>query len=192
MDIVDPILLSYEDSEGVHGLYLLKHKRIKKTYTFLRFASSYEQLEAVVNKIIPISKLFSDNMEKIDINLKQSTYVSTKINLNEAIDYQYLPQEDFYLDKRYPNNVDLNLVKLKISYLKRNFEFKSSSFISIPFEAGVIDEYTSIDESENQIKKYYINKKFEKNFDSKNKKERVFTEKNESKTKKIQNQFSNI
>ncbi|MDM7641110.1 hypothetical protein [Leuconostoc citreum] len=188
MDIVDPILLSYEDNEGVHALYLIKHKRIKKQYTFLRFQSNYEQLELVFDKIIPISALFPNNMEKIDIDLKRSKNTSYPINLSKAKADNYLPQDTFYLDKKYPNNINLNIAKLKVKQLKKNFNVKSELFENVSLEFETSDKsgyYTISNEQNNKLELIYENNNFKTNFSLVNKQEKVFEEKNENKLNTI-------
>lgn len=187
MDIIEPILLSYEDNEGVHALYLIKHKRIKKQYTFLRFQSNYEQLELVFDKILPISALFPDNMEKINIDLKCANNTSSPISLDKALADNYLPQDNFYLDKKYPNNINLDVAKSKIKRLKTNFSLKSELFenVSLEFEkSDKIDYHTIVSEQDSKLESIYENKNIKNNFTLVNKQEKVFV-KNESKLIKI-------
>lgn len=129
-DIVDPILLSFENKGNVYVIYLINHKKIRKTARFLVLKSSYIDLERVLMEKDPVNILFkrSNEIEERYIDLKNKMIDSEYITLNKAIDKNYIPSDSFYLDKRYPNKVDLEDLKVKISILRRVFDMKKEIF----------------------------------------------------------------
>lgn len=183
LDVVDPVLVSYEDVNGVHVLYLIEHKRIKKTYTFLKIETNYEVLEDILNQRKPLSNVFSKNMKKVYLNLKKRFTRYSDINLSEAIDKNFIPEETFYLDKKYPNRINLNDAKVTVSVLRKNFEYKNKYFENIDFK-----NLDLVDEVENYL---HDDDKIMDN-DFKGYKKRKVNKYNENRTEKVQTQLFNI
>lgn len=106
MDIKYPILMSYEDKYEVHVLYITKFKRLKKQLDYVTVKSSYEEIIDVLQKNKPLNHLFK-NKEMIQrkVNKKLRIDTTKKLNYNELI--ELLPKDDFYLDQKYPNKIDL-------------------------------------------------------------------------------------
>lgn len=106
MDIKYPILMSYEDKYEVHVLYITKFKRLKKQLDYVTVKSSYEEIIDVLQKNKPLNHLFK-NKEMIQRKVNKKLFIDTtkKLNYNELV--ELLPKDDFYLDQKYPNKIDL-------------------------------------------------------------------------------------
>jgi hypothetical protein len=129
-DIVDPILLSFENRGNVYVIYLISHKKIRKTASFLIVKSSYTDLEKVLMEEEPVNILFNrgNDIKEEYIDLRNKKINSEDITLSKAIDKNYIPSDSFYLDKEYPNRVDLDDLKVKVPMLKKVFDIKRERF----------------------------------------------------------------
>lgn len=128
-DIVDPILLSFENRGKVYVIYLINHKKIRKIASFLVVESSYTDLEKVLMEKEPVNILFNrGNIKEEYIDLRNKEINSETISLKKAIDKNYIPSDSFYLNKKYPNRVNLDDLKIKLPILKKVFEIKKEKF----------------------------------------------------------------
>lgn len=145
MDIKYPILMSYEVNHEIHVLYITKFKRLKKQLDYITVKSSYEEIIDVLQKNKPLNHLFKNKeMNQRKVNRKHFSDTTKKLNYNELI--EILPKDDFYLDQKYPNKIDLEEALDEI-ILQKNF------FDKLLKEYDYIKEYDYTKKQNKKIKK---------------------------------------
>lgn len=129
LDITAPLLMSFEHGENVYIIYITKYMRIGKQMDFLIAQSSYEEIENVVLGKQAMNVLFKEKkLEKQQINLKKNILEQKYITSREANNNGYLPKDDFFLDKKYPNKVNLDTLAGLINIQKNILNQKKSLF----------------------------------------------------------------
>ena len=129
LDITAPLLMTFEHGENVYIIYVTKYKRLAKQLDFLIALSSYEEIENVVLKKQAINVLFKGKrLEKQQINLKSNKYEQSYITSIEADKCGYLPKDDFFLDKKYPNKTNLDTLANSIKIQKEILNIRKTYF----------------------------------------------------------------
>ena len=129
LDITAPLLMTFEHGENVYIIYVTKYKRLAKQLDFLIALSSYEEIENVVLKKQAINVLFKGKrLEKQQINLKSNKYEQSYITSIEADKCGYLPKDEFFLDKKYPNKTNLDTLADSIKIQKKILNIRKTYF----------------------------------------------------------------
>lgn len=156
LDVVDPILMSFEFNNEVYTIYVLEQKKIKKTVKFLLVKSDYDEIEEILNMNKPLNSLFKNKLliEERNVDLRNKVSKVREITFDAARKKQYLPSDSFCLDKKYPNKVDLNKVRINLKkqndflkYKKEFFETENSLTKEFYFKNDDTLKYSEIDNS---------------------------------------------
>jgi len=130
IDIIDPILMYFETSNKVLGIFITEYDEYDEVLEFITFDTSYKKIEEVLKKQANLYSLFesSNHMEQILINFEDEEFSKRNMKLIEAENNELLPKKTFYLDSKYPNKVDLDRALKKIELEKEIFELKQKLF----------------------------------------------------------------
>lgn len=170
MDIKYPILMSYQTDFDVYILYITKFKRLSKKLEYITVKSNYEEIIDVLNQEYPLNYLFKEKkISKRTVEKNQDIDRIQELFYKDMIDI--LPQDDFFLDQKYPNKKNLKEVLASVIIQKsiydtflENYEV-SNKFMSKDNQKNIFE----LNSYQNKIKKESIfnHKKSIQNIDNK-------------------------